>query len=113
LKYVQKILKKETVSPCYPLNYLLHQNLMGLYFDAEGALDPTYKDLHLDLQAFADKTLGVKPPYQILHLMRQIFVHSLKGQSDFSQYSEQQNRDMYSLKSLIVRLNKEFSGVLC
>ncbi len=95
IKYIQKIAKKESFIVGYPLNYMLHQNLLSLYIDSKAGsnskslLVNSFSDLFYNLQNFSQNFLGVKVPFQLLHIMKIIFNDHLNTpEQNFADYNE-------------------------
>eukprot|EP00347_Sterkiella_histriomuscorum_P023264 403335317 len=119
MKYVQKLSKKESLTLCFPLNFLLHQTIIPLYLDESNKnknslLSLSFQDHFLNLQAFSEKILGVKQSHQLMQLMRHIFNENLRDQinHNFSEFSELQNKSLYSMKYLIQKISKEHPSSL-
>jgi hypothetical protein len=68
------------------------------------------------MQHFSQSFLGVKSAYQLLHLIKHIFQGYIGTSSlqevNFAIYDEQQNRALYTIKTLMMKVTKEFGGVL-
>jgi hypothetical protein len=78
--------------------------------NAKTVLNHSFNDLYLNLNNFSEKILGVKTPFQLMHLMRHVFNEHLAGKQigrdsqvkpNFSEYDEKQNRGLYALKTLV------------
>ncbi|CDW85886.1 UNKNOWN [Stylonychia lemnae] len=76
MKYVQKISKKDSFNLCFPLNYLLHQNIIPLYMDdgknKNSKLGISFQDYYLNLQGFTEKILGNKALYSLKYLIQKL-----------------------------------------
>lgn len=122
MKYAQKVAKKESIGGLpYPLNYMVHSRLLPVYLEDKASsksyLASNFQDQFFHIQSFSQSFLGVKNAFQILHLMKHVFSTNLvlptsEQQLSFANFDEDQNKALYTLKTLMQKLTKEFGGVL-
>jgi hypothetical protein len=119
MKYGQKVVRKDNVGGLpYPLNYLVHQHVLPVYLDfnstqAKSYLSTSFQDLFFHMQTFSQQFLGVKGAFQVLHLLKHLFATKLPPTTPtFAELDEEQNRTLYTLKTLMQKLTKEFGAVL-
>lgn len=70
----------------FPLNYVLHRHLLPVYFDTQNPKSLLSSSFHQDfkgLQGFSDKVLGLKPAFQLAHLIKSVYTEHLPKE-DFS-----------------------------
>ena len=95
MKYAVKVTKRDQAGPLiYPLNYLLHERLIPLYLE-DSLLATNFQDLFSTLEGFSYTFIGVKPAFQLLHLIKHVFnSFILKGgeSQTFAELDEAQNR---------------------
>ena len=88
----------------------MHERLIPLYLDAyteeKSYLASNFQDLFSNLKDFSQNFLGVKLSFQVLHTIKHVFVNYVSGNKNlkevvFSEYNENQNRALYTLKTLM------------
>ena len=123
MKYAsQRVSKDEQVGGfAFPLNYMMHERLIPVYLDTEGeeksCLASSYQMMFAKLKDFTQNFLGVKYSFQVLHTIKHVFVNYVAENKNlkevaFSEYSENQNRALYTLKTLMHNLTKDYGSVL-
>lgn len=124
MKYAQqRVSKKEQVGGfSYPLNYMMHERLLNVYLDVEGDgksyLTGSFQDQFFNIQHFSQTFLGVKSSFQLIHIMKHVFNNyiALNGSNledvNFAEFDENQNRALYTIKTLMVKITKEYPNAL-
>ena len=97
---------------------MIHQRLIPIYTE-ESLLVGNFQTLFSSLEGFAQEFLGVKPAFQLLHLIKHTFNSFVVGHSPISEKTpsfagldENQNRALYTIKTLMSKVQKEYGSVL-
>lgn len=118
----QRVSKKEQVGGfSYPLNYMIHERLIKVYLEVEGEgksyLSGSFQDQFFNIQHFSQTFLGVKSSFQLIQLMKYVFNNYIAhngnlSEVNFADFDENQNRALYTIKTLIVKITKEYPNAL-
>lgn len=61
--------------------------------------------------------MGVKPSFQLIQIMKHVFNNYIArngklNEVNFAEFNEDQNRALYTIKTLIVKITKEYPNAL-
>lgn len=100
---------------------MMHERLIPLYLDTQteekSYLASNYQEMFSNLKDFTQNFLGVKCSFQVLHTIKYVFVNYVAENKNvkevvFAEYNEIQNRALYTLKTLMLKLTKDYGSVL-